>query len=112
MKPACGEMKRLGCLPKQRKAIRVRHCHLLEDTPRAFRIGAHPPRAKRCKARALTFTRRYNAGTHLRTAFAGRGQYQVSSRHRRNLYLQIDTVEERSRNAGLVVVGASQPSPA
>ena len=94
-------------LAQQGDACFVRHGDFFQQPPRAFGIGAHALGAERRKSRALFLARGGDAGAHLGAALARRRQHEIGGGDGRHLDLQVDAVEQRPRDARLVVVGAA-----
>ena len=80
--------------------------HFLKHRSTHLRIRAHVAQTQRRISFNLNVACARHTCSDFATPFAGRGQNQVRRRHRRDLDMQIDPVEQRTGQPALIVRGA------
>jgi GTP cyclohydrolase IA len=98
---------RIGCFAQQCQPAAVRPRHVFEHGARHGSVAANVRQPNGGIARYLAFAGQCDARGNLAAAFGGRRQDQVGGRHSRHFDVQIDAIDQRTRNAGLVVGGAA-----
>ena len=102
-------MEAVGRLQQQALALGIGRGQLVEQLPVQFGIGADAAVLRQPRiARPLPRARRRDPRRHLGRAFRRRRQREVGGPHRRHVDVQIDAVEERPRDARLILLRAAR----
>ena len=98
---------------QQRTAGRLRGRNLVEQRSVGFGVGANSAfRSRGRVARRLSCAGRRDSPGDRRTALGGRRQSEIGRRHRRNIDMKIDAVQQRARQPALVVLRATRRAAA